>query len=88
MRASGSAEVVLPARFPGITYDAAVVAEVLYYLSPADMAQVARDVAAHLRPGGRLVLAQHRVDYPDFVQHARGIHERFLASDRRAVAAQ
>ena len=73
-------QVVLPAAFPASFYDAAVVAEVLYYLSPRDMAQVARDVAAHLRPGGRLVLAQHRVDYPDFVQHAHGIHERFLAA--------
>lgn len=73
-------QVVLPAPFPAPVYDAAVVAEVLYYLSPTDMAQVARNVAAHLRPGGRLVLAQHRVDYPDFVQHAHGIHERFLAA--------
>lgn len=70
---------VLPGRFPRATYDAIVVAEVLYYLSRRDMAEVARDVAAALRPGGRLVLAQHRVDYPDFVQHAHGIHERFLA---------
>lgn len=69
---------VLPGRFPRATYDAIVVAEVLYYLSRRDMAQVARDVAAALSPGGRLVLAQHRVDYPDFVQHAHGIHERFL----------
>jgi len=73
-------QVVLPARFPGTTYDMAIVAEVLYYLSPADMAQVARDVAAHVRPGGALILAHHRVDYPDFVQHAHGIHERFLAA--------
>lgn len=73
-------QVVLPAAFPALVYDAAVVAEVLYYLSPRDMVQVARDVAARLRPGGRLILAQHRVDYPDFVQHAHGIHERFLAA--------
>lgn len=73
-------QVVLPGRFPGTTYDAVVVAEVLYYLDPADLAQVARDVAARLRPGGALVLAHHRVDYPDFVQHADGIHERFLAA--------
>lgn len=69
---------VLPGRFPRATYDAIVVAEVLYYLSPRDLACVARDVGAALRRGGRLVLAHHRVDYPDFVQHAHGIHERFL----------
>lgn len=71
---------VLPGRFPRTRYDAVIVAEMLYYLSPADMAQVARDIAAALREGGVLVLAHHRVDYPDFVQHAHAIHERFLAA--------
>jgi len=71
---------VLPGRFPAQIYDAAVVAEVLYYLSPRDMRQVARDIAAAVRRGGRLVLAHHRVDYPDFVQHAAHIHARFLAA--------
>lgn len=70
---------ILPGRFPGIVYDATVIAEVLYYLSTHDMAQVARHTAAALRPGGRLVLAHHRVDYPDFVQHAHAIHGRFLS---------
>ena len=69
---------VLPDRFPRTTYDAIVVAEVLYYLSVRDMAAVARAVADALRPGGRLILAHHRVDYPDFVQHAARIHHRFL----------
>ena len=48
---------VLPGRFPAARYDAVVVAEVLYYLSPRALRQVARDVAAALRSGGRLVLA-------------------------------
>lgn len=74
------AQLVLPARFPRARYDAVVVAEVLYYLSSKDMAQVARDVAKALRKGGRLILAHHRVDYPDFAQHAEGIHGRFLAA--------
>lgn len=77
-------QLVLPGRFPSAAYDAVVVAEILYYLSPSDMAQVARDVAAHLRAGGRLVLAHHRVDYPDFVQHAHDIHDRFLAASGAA----
>lgn len=71
---------VLPGRLPRTTYDAAVVAELLYYLSARDMARVARDVAAALPVGGALVLAHHRVDYPDFAQHAHGIHARFLAA--------
>lgn len=73
----------LPARFPRARYDTIVVAELLYYLSARDMAQVAADVAAALRPGGRLVLAHHRIDFHDFSQHAEGIHERFLGGTRR-----
>lgn len=72
------AELVLPGRFARVTYDAVIVAEVLYYLSPRDMAAVARDVGRAVRPGGVLVLAHHRIDFHDFAQHADGIHERFL----------
>ena len=71
-------ELAVPARLPRPRYDAVLIAELLYYLSPADMARVAVDVAAVLRPGGRLVLAHHRIDFYDFAQHARGIHTRFL----------
>jgi SAM-dependent methyltransferase len=71
-------ELALPARFPAPGYDVIVVAEILYYLSPRAMRAVARDVARALRPGGRLVLAQHEIDFYDFAQHARGIHHRFL----------
>lgn len=81
-RARASA-LALPARFPRPRYDAVVVAELLYYLSPRAMAAVARDVARALRPGGRLVLAQHGIDFYDFAQHARGIHDRFLDATGR-----
>ncbi len=76
-------ELALPARWPRPSYDRVVVAELLYYLSPRAMAAVARDVAAGLRPGGRLVLAQHRIDFHDFAQHATGIHDRFLLATGR-----
>ncbi|OMJ33186.1 methyltransferase [Sphingomonas sp. Sph1(2015)] len=68
----------LPARFPQKNYDAIVIAELLYYLSPPAMRHVARHVTQALRPGGRLVLAHHRIDYYDFAQHAAGIQQRFL----------
>jgi hypothetical protein len=73
----------VPARLPRPAYDIAVVAELLYYLTPRDMAQTARDVAAALRPGGTLVLAHHRIDFPDFAQHAAHIQRRFLAATGR-----
>lgn len=69
----------MPDRLPRERYDAVVVAEVLYYLSPRDMLLTARRIAAAIRPGGTLVLAHHRVDFPDFAQHAGDIHARFLA---------
>lgn len=69
----------VPGQFPRAAYDAVVVAELLYYLSPRAMAATARDVAAALRAGGRLVMAHHRIDYYDFAQHSAGIHDRFLA---------
>ncbi|WP_322966213.1 class I SAM-dependent methyltransferase [Sphingomonas fuzhouensis] len=71
-------QMALPARFPRPTYDAIVIAELLYYLSPQAMRRIAASVAETLRPGGRLVLAHHRVDYYDFAQHAAGIQARFL----------
>lgn len=70
----------LPAVFPRPRYDAVIVAELLYYLSARDMARVARTIARALAPGGRLVLAHHRIDFHDFAQHAEAIHARFLAA--------
>lgn len=75
---------VVPGRLPRRQYDIAVVAELIYYLSPRAMAVTAHDVAASLRPGGTLVLAHHRIDFPDFAQHAAHIQRRFLAATGKA----
>ena len=74
----------VPARFPRPRYDIIVVAELLYYLSPRAMAHTARDIAKSLRPSGTLVLAHHRIDFPDFAQHAADIQRRFLTATGRA----
>lgn len=71
-------QLTVPGRLPRSRYDIVVIAELLYYLSPMAMARTASDVAAVLRPGGMLVLAHHRVDFPDFAQHASSIQHRFL----------
>lgn len=73
----------VPARLPRACYDAVVVAELLYYLTPSAMARTARDLARALRPGGTLVLAHHRIDFHDFAQHAAAIQWRFLAQTGR-----
>jgi SAM-dependent methyltransferase len=71
---------VVPDAPPRAAYDAVVIAELLYYLEPRAMARLARQVARLLRPGGRLVLAHHRITFYDFAQHAEGIHDRFLGA--------
>lgn len=78
-RGARALQLVVPASPPRPAYDAIVIAELLYYLTPRAMAALAAQVAARLRPGGRLVLAHHRITFYDFVQHADGIHRRFLA---------
>lgn len=74
----------VPGRLPRPCYDAIVVAELLYYLTPRQMQRTARDAATALRPGGTLILAHHRIDFPDFAQAADGIQTRFLAATGRA----
>lgn len=71
---------VAPAAPPRSTYDAVIVAELLYYLDPHVMKRLARQVVRLLRPGGRLVLAHHRITFYDFAQHADGINHRFLVA--------
>ena len=74
---------VWPARLPRARYEAVVIAELLYYLAPRDMARLARAIAGVLAPGGRLVLAHHHVDFNDARQSGKAIHRRFLAASNR-----
>ncbi|HET7312784.1 class I SAM-dependent methyltransferase [Salinisphaera sp.] len=74
---------VLPEDYPRHTFDAIVIAELLYYLTPVAMARLAEKTAQTLRPGGRLVLAHHHITFHDAAQPGRGIHTRFLAATGR-----
>ena len=77
-RGARAMRLVVPAPPPQPLYDAIVIAELLYYLSPRAMKKLARQVACRLRSGGTLVLAHHRLTFYDFVQHAEDIHQRFV----------
>lgn len=81
-------QLAVPAPLPRGRYDAVVIAELLYYLGPRAMRDVARQVAGVLRPGGRLVLAHHRITFYDFAQQAEAIHARFLAATGRSWASR
>lgn len=81
-RRARAVRLIVPAPPPAPRYDAIVIAELLYYLSPRDMMTLARQVTARLRPGGILVLAHHRITFYDFLQHAEGVHDRFLSASR------
>ena len=70
---------VLPDRFPSRRYDAIVAAEILYYLSPRDLAGVAGEVASTLRPGGLLVLAHSHLRFADAALPPAHIHALFTA---------
>lgn len=69
---------VAPAAPPRLVYDAIIIAELLYYLDPCAMRQFARRITRLLCPGGRLVLAHHRITFYDFAQRAEGIQDPFL----------
>lgn len=76
-------QLAVPDAPPRDRYDAIVIAELLYYLDPRAMRDLAAQATERLRPGGRLVLAHHRITFYDFAQHAEGIHTRFITATNR-----
>lgn len=76
---------ILPGRFPGVRYDAIIAAEILYYLTPAQLVATAREIARSLRPGGRLVLAHHHLRFRDVAQTPATVHAHLIAALNRRV---
>ncbi|WP_430450332.1 class I SAM-dependent methyltransferase [Rhodophyticola sp.] len=72
----------LPSRFPRSTYDAIVIAEMLYYLDDRTLAFVMREIERSLRPGGSLVLCHHHRQFADAAQKQPGFHARFTRRSR------
>lgn len=70
-------QITLPGSLPRPSYTTIVIAELLYYLSVAEMASLADDVAAALAPEGQLVLAHHWSDFRDAKQSGATIHRDF-----------
>ncbi|MGB6228987.1 MAG: methyltransferase domain-containing protein [Litorimonas sp.] len=80
---------LLPDGVPRRAFDLVVIAELLYYLRPMEIAATARRL--RLSDGARIVLAHHHVDFPDTASRPSTVHDRFaraLRADtvRRLVA--
>lgn len=58
---------------PGV--DLLVVSEVLYYLSPADLAVFLHQVRTAVRPGGTLLAVHWRHEVPEYPQTGDAVHE-------------
>ena len=57
-------QLALPA-LPEGRFDAVVIAEVLYYLRSREVVALGRGLRRAVRPGGRIVLAHHHIDFDD-----------------------
>ncbi|WP_298913147.1 class I SAM-dependent methyltransferase [uncultured Algimonas sp.] len=64
---------LLPDGAPDTPFDLIVIAEVLYYLTPREIARLGRRL--RLAPGGRLVLAHHHVDFADTSSRPARVHD-------------
>ena len=73
----------LPGDVPGVfrgQVSALVAAEVLYYLPPRDLRQLARRLLPRLARGATVVLAHHRVPFSDAAQAPARVHGAFHAA--------
>ena len=66
----------LPDGVPEGRVDAVVIAEVLYYLTDAQIARLGQRLASALRPRSRVVLAHHLTDFSDTASRPADCHAR------------
>lgn len=59
-----------------VKYDAIIFSEILYYLKNREFQQLANGLDRWLKPGGRLILAHHHIDFNDFAQRAQFVHRK------------
>lgn len=67
----------LPEELPDGRFDLVVVAEILYYLSPASLARLASNFGRLLSSNGSIVMAHHHLRFDDAATQPSGVHERF-----------
>ncbi|HEX8425345.1 class I SAM-dependent methyltransferase [Hymenobacter sp.] len=72
-------QMMLPAEFPvSRTFDLVVLSEVGYYWSAPDLAQIADQLVAALRPGGHLLLVHWTPPVHDYPLTGDEVHQHFL----------
>ena len=85
---AGAALAVLPGDLPRGPWQACVIAEVLYYLSEADIRRLAHGLSRELAPRAQLVLAHHHRHFPDTATPPARCHDRLLAALKRPYTRQ
>ncbi|MBC2637999.1 MULTISPECIES: class I SAM-dependent methyltransferase [unclassified Rhodococcus (in: high G+C Gram-positive bacteria)] len=67
--------------WPPGTFDLVVLSEVLYYLTPDDLAATLERAVGALEEGGTLVAVHWQHPVPEYPQTGRAVHERIAATD-------
>ena len=68
----------MPADWPAGRFDLIVLSEFLYFLAPADLAELVRRVGNAIEPGGDMILV-HWLGMTDYPQSGDGAAEGFIA---------
>ena len=69
----------VPDQFPAEQFDLIMLSEVAYYWSPTDFARAQAKIAAHLAPGGQVMLVHWTPPVHDYPLTGDEVHEAFLA---------
>jgi SAM-dependent methyltransferase len=67
--------------WPPGTFDLVVLSEVLYYLTPDDLASTLKRAVGSLEEGGTLVAVHWQRPVPEYPQTGRAVHEGIAATD-------
>ena len=71
----------MPGRVPPGAFDLVMLSEVLYYLTPADLATTLGRAVDALEQGGTLVAVHWQHPVPEYPQTGRAVHETVAATD-------
>ncbi len=68
----------VPDQFPAGQFDLILMSEVGYYLAMPDLKRLQQEIAAHLQPGGHLLLVHWTPEVHDYPLTGDEVHESFI----------